>query len=485
MKTTIKLSTTSLAVCLCSIGLQAQNAKNVLFIIVDDLRPEFSCCGSPVQTPHIDELASQGTVFQRAYCNVPVSGASRASLLTGVYPDFRKKRFIDAETYSQKDLPGVTTLPLLFKKNGYRTLSIGKVFHQFDDRTDSWSENPWIVSPASGDWADYNKWNVWKITVEEKDLHPKSHRASYCEAADLPDSCYEDNQIARKAIKTLADLKSEGQPFFLAVGFRKPHLPFIAPQKYWDLYKREDIVLADNRYRPQNLPKQVQKSREIYQYTHTDNTSSDEFHREARHAYYACASFIDAQIGLVLNELKRLELDKNTIIVLLGDHGWHLGEHDFWGKHTLMNEATHAPLIVSLPGAKPAQTESIVEFVDIYPTLCEACNLQQPEHIQGQSFLSTLLNPRKKHRDYAFIQWGKGVNIVTERYSYAEWYDSSHQIVGQMLFDHKADPAENRNTAFDKQSQSIIRKLQTHLTKTLSVLNEPIQTKSKNPQTKN
>ena len=246
------------------------------------------------------------------------------------------------------------------------------------------------------------------------------------------------------------------------------------------MYKREEIVLADNRYRPQDLPKQVQKSREIYQYTHTDNTSSDEFHREARHAYYACASFVDAQIGLVLNELKRLGLDKNTIIVLLGDHGWHLGEHEFWGKHTLLNEATHVPLIVSLPGAQPAQTESIVEFVDIYPTLCEACNLQYPKHIQGRSFLPTLLNPQIKHREYAFIQWGKGVNIVTDRYSYAEWYNNSQQIVGQMLFDHKADPAENKNTASEKQNLPIIRKLQTYLIKTLSELNKPIQTNSKN-----
>lgn len=480
MKTTIKLVTTSLITCLYGIDLQAQNTKNVLFIIVDDLRPEFSFLGSPAKTPHIDTLASRSTVFQRAYCNVPVSGASRASLLTGVYPNFQKRRFISAETYSQKDLPGVITLPLLFKKNGYRTLSIGKVFHQFDDRTDSWSEKPWIVSPTSGDWAYYNKWNVWKIPVEEKELHPKTHRASYCEAADLPDSCYEDNQIARKAIETLTQLKSKGEPFFLAVGFRKPHLPFIAPKKYWDLYKQEDITLADNRYRPQDLPQQVQKSGEIYQYTHTNNTSSDEFHREARHAYYACASFVDAQIGLVLNELKRLELDKNTIIVLLGDHGWHLGEHDFWGKHTLMNEATHAPLIVSLPGNKPAKTESIVEFVDIYPTLCEACDLKCPEHIQGQSFLPTLLNPQTKHREYAFIQWRKGVNIVTDRYSYAEWYNNSQQIIGQMLFDHKADPAENRNTASEKQNLPIIRQLQASLMKTLSELNKPIQTNSKN-----
>ena len=330
----------------------AQPAKplNVLFLIVDDLRPELGCYGcTDVKTPHIDDLARHATVFSNAYCNVPVSGASRASLLTGVCPDFRSGRFVDAETYAERDLPGVLTLPQAFKQAGYRTLSLGKVFHHYQDRTDSWSEAPWIVSPASGDWAVYNKWNVWKLPLTESELNPKNHRGPYCEAADLPDSCYEDNQIAQKAVATLAALKAQDKPFFLAVGFRKPHLPFIAPKRYWDLYQRDSIAIADNRYRPANLPRQVASSREIYQYTRTDNTSTDAFHREARHAYYACVSFIDAQIGLVLDQLERSGLADSTIVVLLGDHGWHLGEHDFWGKHTLMQQATHAPLLVAMP----------------------------------------------------------------------------------------------------------------------------------------
>ena len=446
---------------------QAQEGKkNVLFIIVDDLRPELGCYGSEaVITPHIDGLGAQSVVFRNAYCNVPVSGASRSSLLTGVYPDISKQRFVDAETYSQKDLPGVTTLPQAFKEAGYYTMSVGKVFHHFNDRVDSWSEAPWIVSPASGDWALYNKWHVWKNEIPEEELHPKSHRGPYCEAADVPDSCYEDYQIARKAVAELGRLKKANQPFFLAVGFRKPHLPFIAPQKYWDLYRRQDIKIADNRYRSRDLPKQVQSSREIYQYTRTDDTSAEAFHREARHAYYACVSFIDAQVGKVLDELKHLNLAENTIVVLLGDHGWHLGEHDFWGKHTLFNQATHAPFMVSYPGGAHGSSNSIVEFVDIYPSLCEACDISLPTHVQGRSFLPTLRNPKKRHRDYAFIQWGKGVNLVTPRYSYAQWYDGSQRVVGEMLFDHRRDPQENRNVAGEAKYRRLIEQFQSSIEK--------------------
>lgn len=459
---TVLLSTSFLYVSF----VQAQEKKNVLFIIVDDLRPELGCYGSEaVITPNIDGLATQSVVFQNAYCNVPVSGASRSSLLTGVYPDISKRRFVDAETWSQKDLPGVTTLPQAFKNDGYYTMSVGKVFHHYNDRTDSWNEAPWIVSPASGDWALYNKWHVWKNEIPEEELHPKSHRGPYCEGADVPDSCYEDNKIARKAVAELGRLKERKQPFFLAVGFRKPHLPFIAPKKYWDLYQRENIKIADNRYRSENLPEQVQNSREIFQYTHVGNTSAEDFHREARHAYYACVSFIDAQVGIVLDELKRLDLADNTIVVLLGDHGWHLGEHDFWGKHTLFNQATHAPFMVRYPGGGHGNSQSIVEFVDIYPSLCDACGVSQPGHLQGRSFLPTLKNPKKKHRDYAFIQWGKGVNLVAPEYSYAQWYDASQNIVAEMLFDHRNDPEENINVAGEKKYRNLIKRFKSDIKK--------------------
>ena len=167
----------------------------------------------------------------------------------------------------------------------------------------------------------------------------------------------------------------------------------------------------------------------------------------------------------MLDELKRLGLDENTIVVLFGDHGWHLGEHDFWGKHTLFNQATHAPFMVSCPGGARGNSQSIVEFVDIYPSLCEACHVSKPNHLQGRSFLPTLKNPKKKHRDYAFIQWGKGVNLVTPDYSYAQWYDKSQNIVGEMLFDHRNDPQENKNVAGSKKYQKLIKRFKADIQK--------------------
>ena len=305
--------------------------KNVLFIFVDDLRTELGCYGSPVQTPNIDRLASQSVVFRNAYCNVPVSGASRASLLTGVYPDFERKKICRCRNILPKR-PARSHHP----PSGIQGARIPYGFVRKSvpsPRRPHGQLERNSVDCKSGKRRLGNLQQMEcmeKRPSKKKDLHPRSHRGPYYESADLPDSCYEDNTIARKAIQKLGELKERKEPFFLAVGFRKPHLPFIAPQKYWDLYEEDSIAIAGNRYRPSGLPKQVQSSREICQYTQTDDTSSEAFHRKTRHAYYACVSFVDAQIGLVLDELKRLRLDRNTIVVLLGDNGWHLGEHDFW-----------------------------------------------------------------------------------------------------------------------------------------------------------
>lgn len=437
-----------LASCAALAAAQAQAKKpNVLFLIVDDLRTELGCYGAPqVKTPNIDRLARNSTVFANAYCNVPVSGASRASFLTGVYPKF-PERFIDADTYAQTDAPWAIPISQTFRDQGYYATSTGKVFHNTDDHEGTWSEAPWAISPNSKDWAEYNKWELWLNDESGKHLNPKNNRGPYCESADVPDSLYEDNKIARKAISDLQRLQNSDKPFFMAVGFRRPHLPFNAPKKYWDLYKREEIVTADNRYLPEDLPKQVYSSREIFQYTQTGNVDSDDFHREARHAYYACVSFVDAQIGLVLDELDNLGLADNTIVVLVGDHGWHLGEHTFWGKHNLMNHATRAPLIVRMPGTSDGVSRGIVEFVDIYPTLCQACKISCPKSVQGKSFLPLLKDPESKGKAFAFIQWGKGTNVVDGNYSYAEWTDKEHRPAGEMLFDHSVDPEENTNVA--------------------------------------
>ena len=257
-----------------------------------------------------------------AYCNIPVSGASRASLLTGVYPSY-PSRFVDFDAWADKDCPEAISLPECFKRNGYYVVSNGKVFHNIADNADSWSEAPWRVHPDGygKDWAEYNKWELWKDDSSARYIHPKTRRGPFCEAADVSDTTYIDGRVAQKTIADLRRLKNMGQPFFLACGFWRPHLPFNAPKRYWALYSRNEIKLADNPFRPEGLPRQVKSSTEIRGYGKFTTTKTEEFQREAKHGYYACVSYIDAQIGLILDELKRVDLAKNTIVVILGDHG--------------------------------------------------------------------------------------------------------------------------------------------------------------------
>lgn len=430
---------------------QESGRMNVLFIVADDMRPELGCYGvEDVITPYIDSLAGRSTVFMNAYCNIPVSGASRASLFTGMYPRY-PHRFTAFDAWAERDCPQAMSLPECFRNGGYYVVSNGKVFHNIEDHADSWSETPWRVHPDGygKDWAEYNKWELWKDDASSNFVNPKTLRGPYCEAANVSDTAYIDGRVAQKTIADLRRLKSMGKPFFLACGFWKPHLPFNAPKKYWDLYRRENITPADNPYRPEELPRQVTSSGEIRGYGKFSNMRDKNFQLEAKHGYYACVSYIDRQIGLVLDELKRLGLDKNTIIVILGDHGWHLGEHGFWGKHNLMEHSTHAPLIVHVPGMKGGKSNGIVEFVDIYPTLCDLCGVKPPmNQLHGISLVPMLKDCTRRVKNYAFIQWQKGYDIVTERYNAAIWLKND-SVVARMLFDHCEDAGENRNVATD------------------------------------
>ena len=438
---------------------QKNTKMNVLFIVADDMRPELGCYGvEDIVTPHLDKLAERATVFMNAYCNIPVSGASRASLFTGMYPQY-PKRFTDFDANAEKDCPNAVVLSESFRNNGYYVVSNGKVFHNIVDHAGSWSESPWRVHPDGygKDWAEYNKWELWQNDESARYIHLKTLRGPFCESADVSDTTYIDGRLAQKTISDLRRLKGKNEPFFLACGFWKPHLPFNAPQKYWDLYRREDIQLAKNPFRPKNLPKQVVSSGEIRGYGKFTSFKDEAFQKEAKHGYYACVSYIDAQIGLVLNELDRLGLSDHTIVVVLGDHGWHLGEHGFWGKHNLMNHATRAPLIVRVPHFKGGNSTSVVEFVDIYPTLCELCGIPLPKsQLQGESFVPILEDSKKKVKEYAFIQWKGGYNIVSERYSTTTWLKGD-SIVARMVFDRQADASENENKADDP---SLIREIE-------------------------
>jgi len=439
-------------------GDKAESKKpNVLFIAVDDLRPQLGCYGrTETLSPNIDKLAAGGTLFERAYCNVPVCGPSRVGVLTGIRtgPGHWKTSSLKRK---------FTTLPLLFKQNGYHALSNGKVLHHMDDRKDDWSEPPWRsveIYHGKGDWAGYNAYGVWQNDESVDKINPRTKRGPYCESADVPDSAYQDGKVADRTIADLKRLKDAGKPFFLACGFWRPHLPFNAPKKYWDMYKRKDVAPAANRFGPKDLKAPCRTSREIDGYALAGKRKlTEEFHKEARHAYYACVSYVDAQIGRVVAALGSLGLSDNTIIVLWGDHGWNLGEHDFWGKHNTLHNSLHAPLIVCAPGARKAnRTDRLVEFVDIYPTLCELTGIPIPGHVQGRSFVPLMNDPRRKWKPAVFCKWSGCQAVKTDRYLYTEWRKGG-KVTHRMLFDHKTDLMENTNIAASPEAKQTVDRL--------------------------
>ena len=433
---------------------------NVLFIAVDDLRPQLGCYGhKQMLSPNIDGLAADGVTFLRSYCQVPVCGASRASLLTGVRPT--RDRFINYNVWAEKDLPGALSLPKHFRKNGYHTISNGKIFHHSNDCKDSWSEDSWR---PRGPWQNY-------LLEKSNKLARKNQRGKgpAFESADVPDNAYFDGMIADKAVSDLKRLSDMDKPFFLALGFFKPHLPFNAPKRYWDLYKREKIDLADNPFRPKGAPDAALHNwGELRSYVGIPpkGSLSDELARTLIHGYYACVSYTDAQIGRVLTELDRLGLRRNTIVVLWGDHGWNLGEHSLWCKHCNFETSLHSPLIVTAPGIKAGQkTNALTEYIDIYPSLSELCDLPLPEHLHGKSFVPLMKKPNLLWKKAVFSRYFNGDSVKTDRYRYTEWHRKNGTRYARMLYDHKTDPYENVNISELPQNKALIEKLSKMLEK--------------------
>lgn len=430
------------------------NRLNVLFIAVDDLRPQLGCYGHPqMLTPNLDGLANRGVLFTRAYCQQAVCSPSRTSLLTGLRPD--STRVYDLKTHFRDTIPQVVTLPQQFKANGYHTRSLGKVFHIGLDDPPSWSEPSWWLR-TSGFYANPEiKSPLDRAREKEKaeGRDPERKRGPSWEAFDAPDEDYPDGQTATRAIEALRNLK--GRPFFLAVGFSKPHLPFVAPKKYFDLYPLDRIRLADNPFAPKGCPPvALTNFGELRSYSDIppEGALSDTKALEIIHAYYASTSFVDAQIGRVLNELEHLGLRENTVVVVWGDHGWHLGDHGLWCKHTNFEVATRSPLIISppiqpIPGLK---CPALVEFVDIYPTLCELCAIPVPENLEGLSLVPLLKDSMRSWKSAAFSQYPRsngimGYTMRTDRYRYTEWLDQERKPMARELYDHESDPEENVN----------------------------------------
>lgn len=423
----------------------AADRPNVLFIAVDDLRPELGCYGKQhIHSPCIDQLAKSGVLFEQAYCMVPTCGASRASLMTGIRPS--KKRFVSYQAIAEKDAPGITTFNTHFKNNGYHTVSLGKIFHNAKDNAEGWSEPAWRT-----------KGIPWYRRPENHDLHETRQklgsrkRGPAWEWADVEDNAYADGVIAERAIADLNRLNDNTEPFFLAVGFLKPHLPFIAPEKYWDLYDHEQIQLPDNYYAPKDAPENsIHTSGELRSYAGipAKGPVSDEAARNLIHGYYACVSYTDALIGKLLNELDRLKLSDNTVVVLWGDHGWNLGEHTLWCKHSCYETSMQIPLIVRAPGIAGGQRRSnLVESIDMYPTLCELTGLPLPKHLQGTSLVSLINDRNAAWKSAAVGRFQNGDTIRTDAFRFTEYTDKKGKQTSRMLYRHDTDPNENVNIA--------------------------------------
>ncbi len=473
--------------------------KNILFIAVDDLKPLIGAYGDNYAiTPNIDKLAQEGYLFRNAYAQQAVCAPSRASMLTGLRPD--RTKVWDLKTKIRSKNPNVVTLPQTFKKNGYTTYAIGKIFdpRSVDKGHDSRSWTiPYIgpdklpgpgPKPALGYYLSDK--NLAKVKFYEglADAKGLTGAARYkfiannfkpsTEMADVPDGAYVDGRITTEALKKLHKFAKENKPFMLMVGYKRPHLPFVAPTKYWNLYKRKEVPVAKYQKHSKGGPSLAYHNNpELKSYTDIPE-AFDQYgeldidkQRELIHGYYAATSYVDALIGHLIKKLKETGLDKNTIIVLWGDHGFHLGDHGLWTKHTNFEQATILPFIIVDPDFKHGETNIPVEALDIYPTLCDLTGIKPPKEIQGQS-LVPFLKGGTPEQTFAVSQWptrgykgGMGYSIRTKRYRYTEWYKSykstmkrnEKNVVARELYDYETDPLETRNLVKNKKYADVLK----------------------------
>ena len=505
MRTTTLIHLTALLLApLVAVNAGNPGAKkpNILFIVSDDLKPLLGCYGTSwIQSPNIDRLAAKGTVFTSNYCQVAFCAPTRFSLLTGLRPDTTGVYLNpdQAQDLLRTRLPDVVTLPQHFKNHGYITHPLHKVFdgRTVDPRHDaaSWTVpyGPWDMAPgekpAPGGYQDPA--TKARLTEVLKLGKPTSGPAT--EACDIPDNAYHDGGVTHTAAKRIREFAAQKEPFFLAVGFVKPHLPFVAPKKYWDLYDRSTVPLAPFQQLPQKSPHDIgfySNSGELRDYSDISKTGPipESQQRELVHGYAACVSYVDAQVGLLMQTLTDCGVADDTIICFWGDHGWHLGEHGHWGKLTNYEDAARAPLIISAPGVSGGKrVTSLTEFLDVYPTLCELAGLPIPAHVEGRSLTPLMRGHDTILHEAAITQMshGRGANatmgwsIRTSRYRYIEWRAADFSALkprfgdrpqAMELYDYQTDPQERENladkadyTTVVKQHQDLFDRLLPHL----------------------
>jgi iduronate 2-sulfatase len=510
----------ALPLCGAEVSLPGSRKPNVLFIAIDDLKPLLGAFGTPwIHSPAIDRIAARGTTFTANYCQVPLCAPSRVSLLTGLRPDATNVHFnpFKVKNVLRARLPEVVTLPQHFQNQGYITRAMGKVFDSrtVDEGHDgvSWSR-PFIgrhnYSSGVAGVRGYQNPETKRRLSEAARNHPhRREPGPPTEREDVPDDAYFDGAMALTAVREIEDLARQPQPFFVAVGFVKPHLPFIAPKKYWDRYDGAAFELASFQSEPLGSPPQAQvipNSGELRDYSGVPLSGpiSEAQQRELIHAYAACVSYIDAQVGLLVQALEQAGVADNTIICLWGDHGWHLGEHGHWGKSTNYEDATRSPLIISAPGVgKGVRTASLSEFLDVYPTLCELAGLPTPSHLAGKSLVPLMRNPGAQLHEAAITQSSTvdsqmsnqlvgglinenapinshmGWTLRTSRYRYIEWRDAvlngnehvfGSKPVGIELYDYEKDPLERENLAGKVEYQKVLQEHQDLFDRRLSYL---------------
>lgn len=479
----------------CS-GMKAKvtDRPNILFIVVDDLKPSIGVYGDQTaNTPNIDRLAKNGVTFSNAYCQQAVCAPSRVSVFTGMRPD--RTRVWDLKTNMRDENPCVVTLPGFLKSNGYETAGFGKLIHGAKNNDpDAWSI-PYVEDrelhyaggfkpPANGMYQDERiqsametarkKGMNWRATNEYLKAH--NLRPS-TECLDVPDNAYEDGAIAEAGMKMIERLVEGEKPFFLALGFHKPHLPFVAPKKYWDLYDRCNIELNPFQSRAENSTGYAYHGgMELRNYSDIPGPGpvEEDKQRELIHGYRACVSYVDTQIGKILDKLDQTGVKDHTIIILWGDHGWHLGDHGLWCKHTNFEQATRAPLIIASPGMKRgAISNNITEFVDIFPTICELARLKSPDALDGESLVPVLKDPGLATGDFAISQYPRGDEIMgysmrTDHYRLTLWFRGhfreekiavKDKIEAVEFYDYQTDPLETRSLVNVPEYNELMRKM--------------------------
>lgn len=441
---------------------------NIILIIVDDLRPELGIYGNNlIKTPHIDALAQEGLLFKNAYCNVPVCGASRASMLTGLRPN--NNRFLTYKSKINEEAPQAITFPALLKTRGYKTYSYNKVAHHKFDATGSWSQEWYPYLENGKEKETFIGWKDYQLQANRQAFIDKKPTA-VSEKIAGEDQIYFDGQTTQKVISDLKQLQNTNTPFLMAVGYVKPHLPFNAPAKYWELYNENNFKLPDNHVFPESVPKIANhKWGELRSYKNIpkEGPVNTKMAKHLIHGYYACVSYIDAQIGQLVAALKQLKIYNNTYLILMSDHGWSLSDHGLWAKHSNFEKALKIPFIIKGPGIeKSSQTENYMELIDLYPTICDLTKTEKPVDIDGDSFLETLYNPNKINKTTIYSKWKNGETLVKNNWAFTKW-SYRNKADDKMLFNHVNDPEETQNLIGIRKYKAISNELEvllnTHL----------------------